>query len=58
MKLSQKRTCDRCRALYIGQYDSKCLLGYKIKNFSPETPCPKPCTNNDYIFACRNYQLK
>lgn len=58
MKISKKRTCNGCKALSIQQYYSTCLLRYKFKSFIPQSPCPKPCTNNDYIFAYKNYQLK
>ena len=46
INLSQKRTCEGCKALE--QYQggtNKCTLGYSFdKNWKPIEPCPKPKT--------------
>lgn len=57
MKLSQKRTCNSCRALA----GDSCDLGKKIKSvyfevgiikgYMPSEPCYKPLTSNDYFTA-------
>jgi hypothetical protein len=62
MKISQKRTCLKCRALYFGP---KCELRYPMETMGrhgvptiikPLEPCPKPITVDDYIFAINNYK--
>ena len=53
IKLSQKRTCEGCRALLQIQYIDRCELGYKFDdNFKPLQSCPKPKTNSEFI-QCR-----
>jgi hypothetical protein len=58
IKLSQKRTCENCKALYQSQYINKCELGYKFdKYFKPIEPCPKPKTYIELI-ECRKWYIK
>jgi len=58
IRLSQKRTCNNCIALYQSQYIDRCELGYKFnEKFIPLTPCPKPLTYNDLI-ECRKWYKK
>ena len=60
MRLSQKRTCDKCRAFYVytGDAHPECSLGYEIitEGYIPAEPCPKPITNKEYIEALDNYR--
>lgn len=47
MKITQKRTCGRCRVLNLTSYHGyKCLLGYRVdaEKALPLEPCPKPLT--------------
>jgi len=50
MKISQKRTCFGCKALYFDYHEgSRCLLNFKTRIgkdglVSPIEPCPKPKT--------------
>lgn len=56
--LGKKRSCEGCRAIEIGQYTSKCVLGYSYNNkFEPQEPCPKPKTWKDY-YECEDYYRK
>ena len=65
MKISQKKTCNNCRAL---THDCRCELGYKIKakyyaecipiNARPLEPCPAPKTVYESIEACRNLKKR
>jgi hypothetical protein len=50
MKLSKKRTCDRCKALMMYRpHFEYCSLGFKFdKNFKPLYPCYKPLTNTEH----------
>ncbi|KJS85009.1 MAG: hypothetical protein JM58_09595 [Peptococcaceae bacterium BICA1-8] len=58
IKLSQKRTCERCKALYISQYDVKCQLGYFLDiKINPTEPCPKPMTYIELI-ECKKWYMK
>ncbi len=50
MKISQKRTCEGCRALYMIDSFWECHLGYE-NHYSkgvPLKPCPKPKTWKEY----------
>ncbi len=56
MQLSQKRTCNKCRA-YDGIF-TPCELGYKIQVYwdinlfcRPLEPCYKPLTRAELKFA-------
>ena len=60
MIMSQKRTCERCKAIDYHRIYPICLLGYKTKakeykgnviGSIPLEPCPKPITYNDYDIA-------
>jgi len=60
MRISQKRTCERCRAIDYHRISPICLLGYRVKakevkgtvlNSFPLEPCPKPITYSDYDIA-------
>jgi hypothetical protein len=58
MKLSQKRTCFGCKALYGTGVIGLCNLGYETgamidapKETVPVEPCPKPMTKNDIYIA-------
>lgn len=47
MKLSQKYTCNNCKALdwFTHRHSACCSLGFKINNkFVPLEPCYKPKT--------------
>lgn len=47
-----KKTCDRCRALYMSQGAFPiCKLGFKlcIKTVRPLEPCSKPLTIEKYL---------
>lgn len=58
IKLSQKKTCENCRALEQYQYVNGCILGYVFnEKFKPLEPCPKPKTWNDLI-ECRKRYIK
>lgn len=57
IRLSQKRTCEDCRALKMDQYTNKCVLGYKYEHFVPLGSCPKPKTYND-LSECEKYYKK
>ena len=63
MKLSQKKTCNRCAAL-DNTIDDRCKLGFKTKRVGqrqikrlvwtdnehrPIEPCPKPLTIGTYM---------
>lgn len=57
MKISQKRTCEGCRALYQGQYIDKCELGYMFnEKFKPLEQCPKPKTLNELLECIEWYK--
>lgn len=67
MKLSQKRSCNSCKALMSKGYTgSDCCLGYKIEDakvvfgttvaYKPTEPCPKPLNNNDLCDATKHYK--
>ena len=60
MKLSQKKTCNKCKAFYVhtGHPNPECSLGYKIitEGYIPAEPCPKPITNREYIVAIDYYK--
>ena len=53
---TMKRTCDGCRAYETGQGGTqRCWLGYEMDDIGkPLTPCPKPKTYRDYIYASNN----
>jgi len=71
MKISQKRTCNRCKVATVGYYGSGtsvniCGLGYRtavydiygngwITEMKPMEPCPKPITNMLAIEARKYY---
>lgn len=59
MKLSQKKTCNGCRAYPLEVYKSVCQLGVSIKRetvidgvlyrFRPQDPCYKPLKTSDFV---------
>jgi len=59
MKLSQKRTCNGCKALEDSSYAAHCQLHIPVKplktvggivvSFKPLAPCPKPKTIKDWL---------
>ena len=63
MKISPKRTCNRCKALTCVFHKYFCELGYKTQatnlgsflvwERSPTEPCPKPMTNDEHFNAPR-----
>lgn len=55
-----KTTCNRCKAMYFGQYEIKCDLGYKIdyKKGVPLEDCPKPLTYKALQEASANRYVK
>jgi len=56
--ISQKKTCERCKALKLDQGWYSCKLGYDInQNGIPLEPCPKPKTYTEE-FLCREYYKK
>lgn len=58
LRMSQKRTCDRCVKLDMTeQYFVTCELGYEIdqKALKPLEPCPKPLTITDSLKCGRKY---
>ena len=58
LRMSQKRTCDRCVELDMtDQYHVACGLGYEIdqKALKPAEPCPKPLTKKDSMRCGRKY---
>lgn len=58
IKLSQKKTCENCKAIYQSQYVDRCELGYSFdKHFKPTEPCPKPKTFMELI-ECRELYMK
>lgn len=65
IKLSQKRKCDRCRALEYDRGMCKCRLGYGInENYNngvlypnPKEKCPKPKTVIEY-YECIEWYMK
>jgi hypothetical protein len=60
IKLSQKRTCEGCRALDIILFKPliKCTLGYDVNTkFEPLEPCPKPKTFME-LFECQRLYKK
>ena len=58
IKLSQKRTCESCKAMYQSQYIDRCELGYQFdKHFKPLEICPKPKTYSEY-YECRQWYMK
>jgi hypothetical protein len=66
MNISQKKYCNKCRALEHSCGTVKCDLGYmqKIEEYyggariivKPAEPCPKPTKNTDYIEARKWYR--
>ena len=55
MKLSKKKTCERCRAVDDGQYMSTCDLGFKVAAYyTPAEACLKPLTEKEYCDAVIN----
>ena len=51
MKITQKKTCNLCKALHKAEgTDPACLWGYSIdqESGSPLEPCPKPLTQADF----------
>ena len=65
IKISQKKTCNGCKALNMSQYTHNCLLGYKCEKFinlksiiEPQIPCPKPCNYNDLIECQKQYTFR
>lgn len=61
MKLSQKKTCEGCRAIRFNfpRYGYNCSLEYEVregvfrgqKTAVPAEPCPKPKTNMELCEA-------
>ena len=58
MKLTHKRTCFGCKALYWDKGEGLCRLGYETakmigteREIVPVEPCPKPMTKPDMNFA-------
>jgi len=61
MRLSQKKNCTACKALYQERYTATCELGCKPKagktsygiviEYIPDKPCYKPLTNDLYFEA-------
>lgn len=53
MKISQKRTCNNCRAMQRLRLRGWCSLGYKTEgepwDLKPMEPCPKPLTHREII---------
>lgn len=60
MRLSQKRTCNGCKALNVA--DARCDLGVEIailaaesdarfKKYRPNKECYKPTTNSDWVMS-------
>lgn len=59
LKLSQKKTCENCKALLLLQYSTKCELGYDFDAyFKPLEPCPKPKTYADFVQCVKWYMKK
>lgn len=61
MKLSQKRTCNNCRAstatTTCWPMTWGCELYYRVGDrHTPLEPCPKPTTIEEYLFALNNYK--
>jgi hypothetical protein len=57
IKISQKKTCNGCKALDLRQNTSQCLLCYSFdEEFKPKEPCPKPKTYMEFIECRENYQ--
>ena len=62
MRISQKRTCNNCKAEVQGLcdlgYDSDIYKVYHgiTVSYRPLEPCPKPITNPDWCIAMRNYK--
>lgn len=60
MKLSQKKTCEGCRA-WTGTRQGSCQLNFTNRNVSgqqwkapiPQEPCYKPRTYDEYMTARR-----
>lgn len=59
MKISQKRTCNGCKAEDL----KSCALNYKVENVfmlgrivgnKPLEPCPKPKTHDEFIHLLTN----
>jgi len=58
IKLSQKRTCNNCKALLQEQYLSRCELGYNFnKDYRPVEICPKPKTILELIECWKLYKI-
>lgn len=61
IKLSQKRTCEGCKALIQpvwSRYIFICSLGYSFdEKYKPLEVCPKPKTIADLI-ECNKYYKK
>ena len=58
MKITQKKTCFGCKALYNGKNIKHCRLGYETGKMVgcpnetlPVEPCPKPMTQKDWATA-------
>lgn len=60
MRLSQKRTCNGCRAYWARGREGRCELGFKNRvakgahlfvSHAPAEPCYKPLTNEEYFQA-------
>lgn len=56
--ITQKKTCNGCRAGYIEVHGYRCSLGYPVDELRfhdvvvsgiPQGPCPKPKTNKAYV---------
>lgn len=67
MKISQKRTCNKCKALSGFPFVPNCALGYPVKyttdhgmwkNAKPKLPCPKPNTRQQLANAARNFRYE
>lgn len=59
IKLSQKRTCEGCKALYMEQGGThRCELNYKYnEHFKPSEPCPKPKTIMEF-YECMEWYMR
>ena len=66
MKLSQKRTCNGCKAFDFDMGRGECELRVKIdyKTLSPLEPCYKPKTIEEYfeayheVFKVKEFPIK
>jgi hypothetical protein len=63
MKITQKKTCFGCKALYNGKNIKHCILGYETgtmigapQETLPVEPCPKPVTQKDWVIAKTSWE--